>query len=286
MMFAAPLALAGCLAVAPGATGILASDLAPAIPEFAAIAQSVGLAPAPGVVRVFHLPELRALAARFGIPFTSDRDVCVTRPVAPLDSARLVAAMQAQLPQARIEIVDFSRQPAPAGEIEFSLASLHYSQPQSLWTGSVRYAGNRRFGIWAQIKIHASTPRVIAKHDLKPGESIAAADLALETRGSLPQPEIFCETLEQAAGKAPRVPIRAGSEIRTALLEAPKEVRRGDTVRVTVESGGAQLGFDAQAETSGAVGQSVTVRNPLSSKTFRARVEAKGRVRVIAEQNP
>jgi flagella basal body P-ring formation protein FlgA len=288
MMLLASMALAGCLGVAPGSNRILAGDLAPSFPELAGVPAEtpLGAAPAPGVVRTFHIAELRALAKRLGIAGFPQSDICVQRPVAPLDPARLLEAMRRQLPDARLHIVEFSRQPAPAGEIEFPLSGLHYAAPESLWTGSVRFGDNSRFTIWARVIVLESAPRVLAVGDLEAGRPIAAGQLLVQMRDGLAAPGVFARSIEEVAGKCPRVAIRAGAEIRAALLENVKEVLRGDTVRVEVRSGAAYLDFEARAETSGAVGQTVLVRNPLSQKQFRALVEAPGKVRVVPEGAP
>lgn len=55
------------------------------------------------------------------------------------------------------------------------------------------------------------------------------------------------------------------------------QVERGETIRVEVRSGGVVLAFDAAAETSGHVGEAVTVRNPANGQRFRAVVEGKGK---------
>jgi hypothetical protein len=60
------------------------------------------------------------------------------------------------------------------------------------------------------------------------------------------------------------------------------DVRSGETVHVVVENGAAQLKLDARAESSGLVGQKITVRNPRSGKTFPAEVTGRSYVRVIA----
>jgi hypothetical protein len=56
------------------------------------------------------------------------------------------------------------------------------------------------------------------------------------------------------------------------------DVARGDTVRVQVSSGGVLLAFETEAESSGHVGEQVTVRNPVSGQRFRGVVEARGKV--------
>src|SRR6266540_7369745 len=109
MMPLAAFAVGACLAVGPASDQIVAGDLAAAAPEWAAIPPEtpLGLAPAPGVQRVFRLPELRRLAQRWNLAAQPERELCVTRPVAIPDPADLLAAMHRQLPGAHIEIVDF-----------------------------------------------------------------------------------------------------------------------------------------------------------------------------------
>jgi flagella basal body P-ring formation protein FlgA len=287
-----------CLAVEPGSDRILARDLASAIPQLAAVAPAaeIALAPAPGVARVFRASDLRLLAARFhldAIP-AADPPICVERPVAPLDAPRLLAAMRKSLPGARIDVLEFSRQPAPSGEIEFPAAGLHPasagapgSRPQPvLWNGAVLFAGTRRFAIWATVTVRVAVPRILAVADLRPGQPVAAAQLAAETREEFPTALPFALRIDQVAGRWPRLAIRAGSAIRTDQLEQAREVMRGSTVHVDVRDGAARLELDAVAEASGDAGEFIPVRNPSSGRRFRARVEASGRVSVDAAQNP
>ncbi|MCX6626814.1 MAG: hypothetical protein NTW28_04185 [Candidatus Solibacter sp.] len=198
----AAFALAGCLAVAAGSDQILAGDFAAAFPEWAAVppATPLALAPAPGVQRVFRVPELRRLAERFGLSPVPERDVCVTRPVAVIAADRLLAAMQKELPSARIELLEFSRQPAPAGELVFPASRLRQTPAGGYWNGYVRYAGTRRFVLWARVKVQVAVARVIATQDLKPGLPLDAAQLRMETRGEVPAAG-FVGTVEEAAGK-------------------------------------------------------------------------------------
>jgi flagella basal body P-ring formation protein FlgA len=283
MILPALFALA-CLAVSPGSDQILLRDLAPAFPslESAAPETPVALAPAPGVARVFRVTELRSLAVRLNLPAPPDGEICVTRPVAAPDPARLLAAMRKELPQATIEILGFSRQPVPEGEIEFPVRQLRRGAGGALWLGYVHYGGNHRFTIWAKVKVLVAVERVVAVGDLPSGQPIRAAQLAAQTRQEYPASEPFARSIDEVAGKWPRLPIRDGTAIRTDLLENPRDVVRGDTVRVEVRDGGAHLELEATAEGSGAFGEIISVLNPISKKRFPARVEGKGRVSVDA----
>ena len=54
----------------------------------------------------------------------------------------------------------------------------------------------------------------------------------------------------------------------------------GDAVEVEVRNGGALLRMEGTAESAGAVGEMVTVRNPSSRQLIRARVTGPGRVAI------
>jgi flagella basal body P-ring formation protein FlgA len=291
MMPLAVLTLTGCLAVSAGADRILAGDLAAAIPGLVVAAPGVpvALAPAPGVERVFPVSELRRLAARLHWDVEPVADICVERPVSPPDPARLLAAMQKAMPQAKITILEYARQPLPAGEIEFPASGLRPGSGGALWIGQVHYAGTRRFSVWARVQALVTAPRVIAAADLQPGRAVTPEQVRAETRTEFPMAAPFLQSGGEAIGKWPRVCIRAGAAIRADMLEDPRDVARGDTVLVDVRDGGAHLELEAQAEASGAAGETIPVLNPVSHKRFLARVEGKGRVSVgpaAARVNP
>ena len=285
MISLASVALAGCLAVSAGSDHITVRDLAPAFPglEAATPDQTVGLAPAPGVQRLFRLPELRRLAARLNITAEPKGELCFERPVAPLDPARVVEAMRKQLPEAQIELLEYSRLPVPEGELEFPLNGLRAMPSGGFWSGSVRYAGVHRYAIWARVRVMVIAPRVIAVKDLKPGRVIESSDVRLEMREDSPSGNLFVTALEHAEGRVLERPVVAGTVLRPQWLEAPKDVVRGDTVQVEVWSGGAHLKLAAVAEASGSMGQSIPVRNTDSKNRFFATIVGKGRVSVGKE---
>src|SRR6202035_881898 len=109
MIALASFALAGCLAVGAGSDYILAKDLSPAFPALADMAPDTTLAPAPfpGVTRIFRVSELVRLAARLAVHPNAapapENDICVLRPVAVPNEARIRDAMKGELPDARIE---------------------------------------------------------------------------------------------------------------------------------------------------------------------------------------
>jgi flagella basal body P-ring formation protein FlgA len=287
MMPLAAYALAGCLAVGASSDRIQAGDLAAGFPEWAAVPAltPLGLAPAPGVQRVFRVLELRRLAERWSLSTVPDREICVTRPVAVLTAARVLAAMQNAvqndvqnaLPAAHIELLDFSRLPAPEGELVFPVSGLRQGPAGGYWSGYVAYGGSHRFTLWARVKVMVAGARVVAAQDLKPGVALESAQIRVETREEVPAAGLV-SAVEEVAGKVLRRPVARGTALRAEWLEPAKVVLRGETVRVEAVRGGARLELECVAEGSGAIGEIVPILNPVSQRRFPARVESKGRV--------
>jgi flagella basal body P-ring formation protein FlgA len=282
MIALASFALAGCLAVGAGSDYILAKDLSPAFPALADMAPDTPLAPAPfpGVPRIFRVPELLHLAARTNAAAAPEKELCVVRPVAILDEARIRDAMKKELPEARIEILEFSRQPAPEGPLEFPVTGLQQGVAGGYWHGFVRYGLNHRFAVWAKVKVLVMAARVVSTDELKPGLPLDAGRFRMEMREEPPTADKFAASIEEVTGRVARRSIPAGAAIRMLWLEAPHDIVRGETVRVEVSSGGAHLEFEACAQASGSAGETIQMLNPESKKLFPARVEGKGRVSV------
>jgi flagella basal body P-ring formation protein FlgA len=277
-------ALSGCLALSPASDQIRARDLAAALPQWSAIEADTPLLPAPipGVQRVLHAAELHRLALRWNVAdnlnLEAGRDLCFAIPVATPDPARMLAAMQDQLPEARIEILDASRQRAPSGTFEFPAAGLHAGSGGGYWNGYVRYGTGRRFAVWARVKVVVSRSRVVAAQDLKPGQTLSTTQLRLETQDAFPDAGSFVATLEAAAGRVVRRSIPADTPIRPEWLESPKEIQRGETVQVEVIQGSTHLHLEGVAQAAGAAGETIAIENPTSRRRFPARVEGKGKV--------
>ncbi len=270
------LSLAACVAVGASSDHILLRDLAPAFPAAAISSPDapVALAPAPGVVRRFSAPELRRIALRLHLETEPTGEVCVLRPVSAPEPGRFLAAMRGRLPQASIEILDFSRWPVPEGEIEFPLSGLH----QDYWRGDVVYAGKLRFAVWAKVKVRVPVRRVVAVSDLPPHRPIEASAVRLDAVEVAPDSERYADSVAAVTGKMPRRTVAAGAAIHADWLDDPPLVSRGDTVKVEVRSGAAVLKLDGRALADGTDGQWIPVLNPATGKRFRARIEGPGHV--------
>jgi flagella basal body P-ring formation protein FlgA len=286
LIFGAPVAFAHCLPVSGGT--ILARDLVPADPRYAALPATliIGYAPNPGAQRVLAGAELGRIARANGLVLPGVADVCFEVPLRQLTRDEIVAGLRRSLPAgANLEVMESASLAVPAGELEFPVTGLEPAPPggsgTQLWRGFVHYAENRRAPFWVRVAVTVPYTAVIAARDLTPDSPIAEEALRVETLIGPLRPDPPVSRIEEVRGRGVRVPLKAGSVIPRALLSDLPAVRRGDPVRVEVRSGLARLHFDAVAESAAREGEFVVLRNPLSGKTFRARLESRSAATLI-----
>lgn len=281
MMLALAVVSAACLAVS--GANITAREIAKAVPALTPADPGfvVGYAPAPGVDRVMHPGELKQILTRLNfdgaVPL---EDICFARPVAVLSTAAVMESMHRTLgSEARIEVLEISRFAAPSGELVFPREYLG-APPEAVWRGYVLYDDNKKFPVWARVKVSVNTRRMIALEELKPGIPIKASQVAIEKVDEFPERRVTPSSIEQIEGSLPRRFISANSPIWTDAIEPPNDIAKGDRITVVVTSGLARLSFDAEAQKSGRRGDVVSFKNPDSGRLFRARVEGPGKAEV------
>ena len=273
-MSVAGLVAAACLSLS--GAHITAGDLARAVPGFAPAdpAAPIAWSPAPGLTRVFHPFEvtqiLRQLDPTAVLP---GQDVCFERPVAPLSEKAVLEAMRLTIGKdSPLDLLEISQFPVPEGEVVFPREALN-SSSATVWHGFVRYDDNKKFSIWARVRVRVMITRLIAAETLPEGKPIQPSQVKVETiEGSL-IPRGVLSAIEQIDGYVPRRTITVNSPIWTDSIDLPKEILKGDRVTVTVHSGLAVLTFAVDAVTSGRRGDLISLKNPQSGKLFRARVE-------------
>jgi flagella basal body P-ring formation protein FlgA len=282
MILALAVVSAACLAVS--GANITARDIAKAVPAFtpADPGVAVGYAPAPGVERVMHPGELQQILTHlnFDGPVPLE-NICFARPVSVLSTAAVMEAMHRTLgPDSHIEVIEISRFPAPSGELVFPREYLSGAASEAVWRGYVRYDDDKKFPVWARVKVSVTASRVIAIEELKPGVPIKASQVAIEKVEGFPERRVTPSSIEQVEGSLPRRFIAANSPIWTDAIDPPNDIAKGDRITVVVTSGLAKLSFDAEAQNSGRRGDLVSFKNPDSGRLFRARVEGPGKAGV------
>ncbi len=266
---------------------IYGRDLAKVLPALAAIAPEMplGFAPLPGRQRTLHISELKRIALASHIDGALVLgDVCFAWDVAVPSQNEMRNAMEAALAQRKpsIEIVESSLMPVPKGEYVFPLAGLSTgSSDISIWRGHVQYAGKLEFPIWARVRVKVEEQRAVARVDLRAGETVGLDNLKVELYKGFLQREKFVLDPTRVEGMTLRRTLAAGTALAEDMLEAPREVHRGDTVNAIVQTGAARLEVQGVAEGEGRKGDVITIRNPRSGRSFHARVEGRGVVAVV-----
>ena len=253
-------------------------DLATVDPRFSAAdpKERAGLAPQPGIQRVFWPLELMQLAKRSGIidtaPFSK---MCFERRTRLVTPEEVAAAVRAWAPVgSQIAVLEQSKFPAPVGTLEIP-------QPSAIRTGSdgavllrgfVLFDESHKFPVWARVRVTVKQRVAVATEPITAGSEIREDQLKTEEReGGIEQKQLVSDPA-RAAGRVARKRFAAGEAIAVSFLEEPKQVKSGAVVAVEVRNGATRLSLEARAETSGRVGETVTVRNPASGKSFPARV--------------
>lgn len=267
---------------------ILGSDLAAALPAFAAIPPDAvaGYSPQPGMRRIFEAGDLARLAATYHLPAPGAISLCLERAAAPPDPGHMQEVMMQTVgdPSAHLEIVAFSQFRVPSGEMVFPRESLGAASSggEAVWNGYIAYDGGH-FPIWARVRLTVKQRRLVAVADLRPGHVLATEDVRVEEVEEFPTRAAVLTRAEDAIGLTPRRVIVAGKPLSATVLEMPNDVDRGQTLVAEARSGAAIVKIEAEAQTGGKRGQTIMLRNPASGKLFRARVEGKGLVVVDCE---
>jgi flagella basal body P-ring formation protein FlgA len=290
-----------CIAISAGAllasecipissNAIVAGDVAEAVPLLRSLDPKtvIGFTPVPGVERILSSRELLAIARRQGLQPEAGiqvPSVCVERTAHPIDPEELERVLLTAIgvPGAHLAVLDFSRQPVPAGRMEFTISGL--SKPPEyapsspvIWRGRLVYEGQRSLSIWAKVRVSVERAALVASEQIAAGAEVGAGQVEMRVSEEFPFSLPALDSVSQAAGKTTRRTIPAGQRIVAAALMETSDVVRGTTVRVEAIDGQALLTLDAVAESSGRKGDQVTLRNPSTGRTFRGIVQDKGKV--------
>lgn len=267
---------------------ITAADLAAVLPVFAAVAPDtvVGYAPQPGSYRNIEPAELSRFAAAHGVIFHGIETLCFEPALIELAPDEIQASIQtslnaASISGAEVEIIEYSKFRVPSGKLSFPIDSLPSYSPSNtaIWNGFVEHE-NRRYPVWARVRMTVPQTRVVAAADLRAGQRVQEGDVRLENARIFPTRVAALKSLSDCVGMAARRYLKAGIAVTAADLVEANDVDRGETVTVEVWSGGAVLSVEAQAEASGRRGQNIALRNATSGKVFHAKITGKGRALV------
>jgi flagella basal body P-ring formation protein FlgA len=267
---------------------ITGQDLAAVVPELQLLPKDflVGYSPFPGAVRVFRAAQLQQIATSHHLPAGRIYSpVCFAWHLRIPSKQELTDAVKTTLDsyKADVTITDESHVPVPEGKLTFPLRGLTADTIKpAIWNGYVTYAQGRRFNTWVQVQITVHEQRLISARPIRAGEVIAAADIKkVEYAGSMSRTPMLTDE-KAVIGQCARFPIADGEAFTPSMLFPPLDVAREDMVTVLISCGAAHIQTQGIAAESGYVGSVIHVRNPKTGRVFRARIDERGVVTVVA----
>ncbi|UTF60821.1 flagellar basal body P-ring formation chaperone FlgA [Gilvimarinus sp. DA14] len=128
----------------------------------------------------------------------------------------------------------------------------------------------------AQVDIYRQI--LVARRGMGRQEVISQSDLEIVMMpGSDLRSGYFTDN-QRLIGKQLKRPIEAGEPFRPALVEEPLAINRGDVVTLESGSGAISVATQAEALSSGRIGEQIRVRNLSSERIIRAHIVSQGRV--------
>jgi len=272
---------------------ILAKHAAEAESIFKAVSPDTVLSfgPSVGSRRIISKREVEQWMARFGLIQPANLQsggMCFERAAHPPGHGEVEAAIRRSLPAGgdiRIELVEISKFPVPAGVLEFPLSGA-VPPPQTrpadsfLWHGQLRGNSGGTYRCWARVRLIATRQAVRMKVDLGQGKSLDASELEAFSAPACPLSRTKDERIEDYAGLVLKRSLRTGTVLTHAMVMSPPDIARGNLVLVRVVAGGTHLTLEAQAESDGYTGRSILLTNINSKRHFQGTVQADGTVLV------
>lgn len=141
-------------------------------------------------------------------------------------------------------------------------------------------SGERTLGEWnLALSAQLWGEALVLRRGVGRGEAFDAADCELRRTDFLRDRDAVPATAP-LGGYAVRRPLDAGTVLAWRDLERRPLVLRGQSVEVSVQDGALSISMKARALQNGALGDTVTVRNPASNRDFSAEVVGPNQVRV------
>lgn len=147
-------------------------------------------------------------------------------------------------------------------------------------TVAVRCEGPAAWSVHVPVRISNLLPVLVLTRATQRGETVTADMFTTQTFDVAQLPFGYLGDAQAAAGQQFRRPLAAGAIPTPADLEAPRWIRRGESVQLLGRVGGIEVRADGKALADGAAGGRVRVENRSSRRIVEGTVTAPGVVEV------
>lgn len=141
-------------------------------------------------------------------------------------------------------------------------------------------AGPKSWKVYLRAQVSIVRETVVAKRPVAKGDILTESDLSVAMIDSAAMGEPAYTEIEALIGMEVIRSISAGRAIRSGQVRAPQVVQRGDIIVLVAGTDSFEVRMAGKALSSGAVGDSVSVRNNAGDRTLQGRVVAPGLVRM------
>lgn len=162
----------------------------------------------------------------------------------------------------------------PKGKITYKVVPPSNTDYVGLTPLSVHFYVNGKIHkkLMVSVKIEVMSDIVVTKKPLGRYQIITEADISLNRMNLAKLPSNVIRKVEDVLGKRTRRTIDSNTPLRPDLIELPPLVKRGDIVKIIVESEGLKVTALGKAKEKGRLGEMIKVTNVDSSKAIYARV--------------
>ncbi len=145
----------------------------------------------------------------------------------------------------------------------------------------VRCNGSKPWKVYVPVDVVVTANVLVARQTLVKGQVLAATDLTTEQRDVSRVRGGYLSDLKQVIGRRLKTQVIAGKTLKPRMIAVDIAIRRGQSVTLTVNSGGFDINMKGTAMMDGAVNQRIRVRNTNSGRIIEGIVRSREHVEVL-----
>jgi len=145
----------------------------------------------------------------------------------------------------------------------------------------VRCSGDKPWKVYVAVEVVVTDTVYVANRTLPRGHRLMAEDLVTEERDVSRLPSGYIASPREYVGALLKTQLMAGRLLTPSMLQADIAVKRGQTVTLTISSGGVDIQMSGKALMDGAINQRIRVENTKSGRVVEGIVRSREHVEVL-----
>ncbi len=145
----------------------------------------------------------------------------------------------------------------------------------------VRCTGEKPWKVYLPVEVIVTDKVLVASRTLPRGHVLTAEDLVVEKRDVSRLLSGYHSNIKTLVGQRLKSQLIAGRILTPAMVQADIAVKRGQTVTLTVATGGINIQMSGKALTDGAIDQRIRVENTTSGRVVEGVVRSREHVEIL-----